>query len=210
VRRILGIMLVLLLLLPGCYKGDWSDDFYLEKLTLGDPLSLAEEGKVYQQHPMPIQIARVIAAGTPTRVEQGIFQGFSLPIGGANEELFACQCVPANWDGSNMYAYVGGWLDTANTDRNFQLRLSHDNWTSGDIVPNTITNVDVETDTGTAAQYTTFKIQFIIESGGIEIGEALGIKLTRIDASADEIAGEFVVEGIVLVYKIDSLGGITP
>jgi len=207
---LLGFILLLILLLPGCYAGDWSDDVYLEQLTLGDPLVLAEEGRVYTQKTMPIQIARVIAAGVPTRVEVGIFQGFSLPIGGTNEELFTCQCVPADWDGSAMYLYVGGWLDTANTDKNFQLRMSHDHWTHGDVVPNAVTNVDVETATGTAAQYTTFKIQFTIVPGDITEGDALGIKLVRIAASTDEITGEFVVEGMVLVYKIDSLGGTTP
>ena len=209
-RLLFGIVLTLMLLLPGCYAGDWSDAVYLQELTLGDPLVLAEEGRVYTQKTMPIQIARIIAAGNPTRVEVGIFQGFSLPIGGANEELFTCQCVPDNWDGSTMYLYVGGWLDTANDGKNFQLRVSHDHWTHGDVVPNAVTNVDVETATGTAAQYTTFKIQFAIAPGDIAVGDALGIKLVRIDASANEIAGEFVVEGMVLVYRMDSLGGVTP
>lgn len=207
---VLALLLTLTLLLTGCYAGDWSDDVYLEQLTLGDPLALAEEGRVYTQKTMPIQIARIIAAGYPTRVEVGIFQGFSLPIGGANEELFACQCVPADWDGNTMYLYVGGWVDTANTDKNFQLRLSHDHWTAGDVVPNSPTDVDVETATGTAVQYTTYKIQFVIVPGDITVGDALGIKLVRIAASADEIAGEFVVEGMVLVYRVDSLGGTTP
>jgi len=177
----------------------------------GDPpITLVGDGLVYQQKPMPIQIARIIAVGTPTRVELGIFQGFSLPIGGVNEELFTCQCVPENWDGNTMYLYIGGWLDTANTDKNFQLRISYEYWTSGDVVPITSNDVDVEIATGVAAQYTSFKIQFAIAPGDIAVGDALGIKLTRIAASADEIAGEFVVEGMILVYRVDNLGSATP
>ena len=86
----------------------------LPGLKLTDILVLAGNGKAYQQKTMPIELAGIIAAGKPTRVTQGIFHGFSLPIGGIDEELYACQCIPAGWDGSTMYLYVGGWLDTAN------------------------------------------------------------------------------------------------
>jgi len=157
---------------------------------------------------MPIQIARIIAAGVPTRVTQGIFQGFSLPVGGANEELYTCQCVAKDWaPGTDLYLYVGGWLDTANDGKNFQLRISWESWSSDDVVPVTSNDVDVETATGTAAQYTAFKIKFTIDGSTLTSGDALGIRLSRIDASANEVVGEFVVEGMVLVYQIDGLGG---
>jgi len=171
---------------------------------------LTGSGLIWQQKTMPIQIARIIAAGTPTRVERGIFQGFSLPVGGANEELFTCQCIPNNWNtGTNMTLYVGGWLDTANTGKKFQLRVAYNGWHEGDVVPTTSTDVDVETDTGAASQYQAFKIKFTIPAGSLARGEALGIKLSRIAATAAEITGEFVVEGMVLVYQCDSLGSST-
>jgi hypothetical protein len=40
-------------------------------------------------------------------------------------------------------------------------------------------------------------------------GNALGIRLSRIAATSAEITGEFVVEGMVLVYQCDSLGSVT-
>ena len=179
--------------------------------TIDVPVKLINQGQVYRQRTMPIQVARVIAAGVPTRVERGIFQGFSLPVGGTDEELFTCQCVPGDWaDGTDMYLYVGGWLDTANDSKNFQLRISWEHWATGEVVPTISNDVDVETATGTAAQYTAFKIRFTITPGDLVEGDALGIKLVRIAASADEIVGEFVVEGMVLVYLVDSLGTITP
>lgn len=178
--------------------------------TFRDQIVLTGSGLIYQQKTMPIQIARIIASGTPTRVERGIFQGFSLPVGGANEELFTCQCISGNWDeGSDMYLYVGGWLDTANTGKKFQLRASYNSWSSGDVVPATSTDVDVETSTGAASQYQAFKIRFTIPAGAMARGDALGIRLSRIAASSDEITGEFVVEGMVLVYRCDSLGSST-
>jgi len=216
VRKLITALLLIIPLLVGCEVGDWTEEVYYdhlqvdESLNIAGPATLSDDGKAYQQKTMPIQIARIIAAGKPTRVERGIYQGFSLPIGGADEELFTCQCVPGDWDGSTMYLYVGGWLDTANDGKNFQLRASHDHWTAGDVVPLTSTDVDVETATGTAAQYTSYQIRFTIAAGDIEVGDALGIKLIRIDATSDEIAGEFVVEGIVLVYRVDKLGAETP
>jgi len=205
-KKLLTLVLILvLLLLAGCSANDPIREtvYYSGE----PPITLVDEGRVWQQKTMPIQIARIIAAGAPTRVERGIYQGFSLPIGGANEELFSCQCVPGDWAaGTDMYLYVGGWLDTANDGKNFQLRMSYEHWSAGDVVPITSADVDVETATGTAPQFTAFKIKFPIADPTFVSGDALGIKLIRVAASADEIAGEFVVEGMVLVYQVDSLG----
>jgi len=203
-------------------------DFSTDKVTINEDLTVADDlvvggttelqnqvsltgsGLTYMQKTLPIQIARIIASGKPTRVERGIFQGFSLPVGGADEELFTCHCVPNNWDeGSDIVVYVGGWIDTANTDKNFQLRLAYNSWGEGDVVPTTSTDVDVETSTGTAAQYTAFKIKFTIAAGSMARGDALGIRLSRIAADSDEIAGEFVAEGMVMIYRSDSIGSAT-
>jgi hypothetical protein len=40
-------------------------------------------------------------------------------------------------------------------------------------------------------------------------GDALGIRLSRIAADSDEIAGEFVAEGMVMIYRSDSIGSAT-
>jgi len=161
-----------------------------------------------------MDVVRIIAAGKPTRVTRGLFMGFSLPIyNDDNEELFACLCVPMRWDGaSDFTVYVGGWLDTANTDKKFKLQVSWEHWTAGDVLPVTTHDVEVETDTGTAAQYKSFKIPFTLDydvnsPDSVEVGDAIAIRIRRIAASSDEISGEFVVEGATLIYKINQFGG---
>jgi len=166
----------------------------------------------YDSVTFPIQVSRVIASGKPTQVTLGLFRGFSLPTYAADEEVFSCICVPRTWIGtSNLAVYVGGWLDTANTDKNFNLQVSWEHWTYGDTVPATTHDVPVETATGTAAQYKSFKIAFTIDydvdtPDDLLTGDAIAIRIRRLAASADEIAGEFVVEGAVLVYQVGSFG----
>ena len=155
--------------------------------------------------------ARITRQGKPTLVNRGIFFGFSLPIYNADdEELFACDCIPTNWDISEgVIFYIGGWLDTANTGKNFKLQLSVETWNPGDTVPTASTDIEVETATGTAAQYKSFKIAFPYDAvgAGLVIGDAIGIRVRRIDAATNEIAGEFVVEGAAGIYTANVSGG---
>lgn len=180
-------------------------------LTAGSPR--------WQQKTMPIQVLRIQAHGVPTRVTRGIFQGFSMPIwnggGNVNEELYSCQCVPGDWyEASDLLLYIGGWISQAENDRNFQLQASWEHWTAGDVVPITTIDVPVETNTGVAAaQFTSFKIAFPIDydanaPGVLLCGDAIGIRIRRIAATANEIGGEFVVEGAVLLYMINKFGGL--
>jgi len=169
----------------------------------------------YRTMTFPIQVSRIIASGKPTQVTQGLFRGFSLPTYAADEEVFSCICVPKIWDAaSDITVYIGGWLNTANTDKKFNLQVSWQHWTPGDVVPTTTTDVPVETETGTADQYKSFKIAFTLDydvntPNNLAVGDALGIRIRRLDASENEIAGEFVVEGADLVYKINAFGGTT-
>jgi len=166
----------------------------------------------YSSEMFPIQVSRIIASGKPTQVTLGLYRGFSLPTYATSEEVFSCICVPLTWIGtSNPIVYIGGWLDTANTDKNFNLQVSWEHWTSGDTIPVTTHDVPVQTATGTAAQYKSFKIAFTIDydvdtPDDLLVGDALAIRIRRLAASANEIAGEFVVEGAVLVYQVGSFG----
>jgi len=182
-------------------------------------LLLTADTPRWKQKTMPIQVLRIIAHGVPTRVNRGIFQGFSLPIwnagGNANEELYSCQCVSDDWDGtSDLLLYVGGWISQAENNRNFQLQVSWEHWTSGDIIPIATVDVPVETNTGiAAAQFTSYKIAFPIDwdanaPDSLAVGDAIGIRIRRIAATANEIGGEFVVEGAVLLYKINKFGSL--
>jgi hypothetical protein len=78
-----------------------------------------------------------------------------------------------------------------------------------EVVQITTNDYTVETLTGDVAQYTSYKIAFTIDASVIDLdtGDALAIRIRRLAASSDEISGEFVVEGAVMVYIADKLGG---
>lgn len=141
-------------------------------LNAGDPVLMDAEIKgIYRYRQLQIRVGRILGTAKPTHVSRGIFQGWSLPLYAADEELFCCECVPADWDGtSDFTVFSGGWIDTANNAKNFKMQLSYENWTAGD---------------------------------------ALGFRVRRIAASADEIAGEYVVEGLILRYVANYIGQAT-
>ncbi len=178
-------------------------------------LTLAGTAKVIKSKTYTFNYATVRANGKPTQVTRGVFQGFSLPVyNNDDEELFACQCIPADWDGStDPVVYIAGWLDTANTDKNFNLQVSVEYYdpVAHDVVPTTTNDYPVETDTGTAAQYASFLVGFTLDASAINVSakQPLGIRIRRIAASEDEITGEFVVEGMVIYYTSNKLGEAT-
>ena len=154
----------------------------------------------------------IIGQGKPTLVNRGIHQGFSLPVYNSdNEELFSCKSSALDWDNTaDMTMYIGVYLDTANTDKKFKLQLSWDcvDLASSEVVSTNSTDVEVETSTGTASQYTGFKVPFTIAtvSDGCSNGNKLAFRVRRIAASVDEAAGEIVVCGMAMKYTIDKFG----
>jgi len=114
--------------------------------------------------PFTFNYAQITGQGKPTLVNRGVFFGWSLPVYNAdNEELFTCNCIPTDWDGTaDPVVYIAGWLDTANTDKKFNLQVSVEYYdpSTNQVVPVTTNDYTVETDTGTAAQYTSFYCSF--------------------------------------------------
>lgn len=178
-------------------------------------MTMAGTARVLKSKTYTFNYATVRANGKPTQVSRGVFKGFSLPVySNDDEELFTCQCIPPDWDGSSdPVVYIVGWLDTANTDKNFNLQVSVEYFdpVSHDVVPVTTNDYPVETDTGTAAQYASFAVAFTLDASTIGVSEKqpLGIRVRRIAATSDEITGEFVVEGMVIYYTADKLGEAT-
>ena len=150
------------------------------------------------------------------QVSRGVYNGFSLPIYAAdNEELFTCDCMKYQWDGTtDPIIYLGGWLTDANNAKKFNLQVSVStaDFVSNDVVPATTTDYTVETTTGNWAAYTSFKVQVTIDASaiGLAVGQPLAIRIRRLAASADEIAGEVVIEGAALEITADKLGGVIP
>ena len=80
---------------------------------------------------------------------------------------------------------------------------------NNEVIPITTNDIEVETTTGTWAAYTSFKIGFTIDASAIgsAVGKPFTIRVRRIDASADEISGEVVIEGALVRYLADKVGG---
>ena len=149
-----------------------------------------------------IELGKIAQNSKPTIVARGVSKGYSLPIFNSDdEEVFMCDCVPRVWDGvSNPNFALGAYLDTANTGKNFKLQMSWEHYNpDGDVVSTTSNDVEVETATGTAAQYKSFQVEFPIDydvdGAGNELKpyERLCMRLRRIAASENEITGEIVV-----------------
>ena len=83
----------------------YSDNITTEDLTIEgntiiyDQITLLDDGRIWLEFRVDLDFESVRAHGVPTWVTRGVFGGFSLPVGGANEELqFEC-CVPDRWYG---------------------------------------------------------------------------------------------------------------
>jgi len=182
----------------------------LDDLKLFGPLTLGEGGKVNIELRPDLDFETIRGqAGVPALVTRGIVRGFTLPIYAAdNQELFLSCHIPIRWDGtSDLEIHIGGYLDTANDGKNFQLRIAYESFNPGvGTVPDTSTNIDVETATGTAAQYQSYEIKFTIPRGSMAPSDLLTLRVYRIAASGDEIVGNFVVSHVGLIFVRDKLG----
>ena len=164
-------------------------------------------------HQFIFDYGRIQGTVKPTQVARGVFDGYSMPIYASDdEEIFACSCIDEDYDGvTDPQVYVAGWLDTANTNKKFKLQISAqvcDPSLNG-VLPATSTDYPVEVTTGTWAQYATFLATVTLSVATLSIvpGEVLAIRIRRIAASGNEIAGEVVVQGAVLAYNSDKIGG---
>ncbi|MCK5017549.1 MAG: hypothetical protein KAS32_10820 [Candidatus Peribacteraceae bacterium] len=155
----------------------------------------------------------ITAHGKPTQVSRGVFNGFSLPVyNNDNEELFTCECAVPEWDGvTDPVVHLGGWLDTANNAKKFNLQVSVEtaDFDNNEVLPITTNDYTIETTTGNWSQYTGFKAQVTLDASviGLTVGKPLAIRVRRIAASADEIAGEVVIEGAIVEITADKIGG---
>lgn len=175
----------------------------------GDPVLMDKPIKgVYKYAYFDLDVGRIQATTKPTHASLGAYQGWSLPVYDSDEEeLYWAVCIPTDWDGTSAFsAKLGGWLDTANTDKNFNLQLSYASASSGDTLTASVTDVPVETATGTAAQYKLFVVSFPIAVGSLVAGDVLAGRLRRIAASGNEITGEFVVIGLNVRYVSNYIG----
>ena len=173
--------------------------------------TMSGDAKVYDTVTMGFNYNRITGAGKPTQVSRGNFNGFSLPTYSTDEELFACQCMSTKWDGvTNPEIFIGGWLPSANTAKKFNMQISVEttDYVGNEVIPTTTNDYPVETTTDTWAAYTSFFVGVTIDASaiGLAVGQPLAIRIRRLDASADEITGEVVVEGCILKYARNKIG----
>lgn len=177
----------------------------------GKPVLLEGDGLVYIELRPDLDYATLISLGIPDIVTQGIFRGFSLPVGGANEELFATVCVPNRWDGaSDIYIHLYCWLAAAEVDKNFNLQVTWEHYTPGtDTVPAGSADVEVET-AANAAQFQSYEVEFTLAYGDLVADDILGLRVRRIAAVGAECAGEIVINHYGVIFRRDKLGVATP
>lgn len=177
-------------------------------------VNLSGDGEAYKIQEFSFDHTLIVAQGKPTEVSRGVHEGFSLPIYNSDdEELFTCGCVPLDWDGTTDPTFnIGCWLDTANNDKDFSLQVSINCLGNSDTIPATTNDFKIETNTGNADQYQFFIVQ-IPFTGAAGLGcapsNAFGLRVRRVavaEAGAEEIAGEVVVKGVGIKYKINKLG----
>jgi len=185
------------------------------KIGADGAINLYGTAKAYRSSTFVFNYVQITGQGKPTLVNQGAFFGFSLPIyNNDNEELFSCLCMPSDWDGTtDPIMYLGGWLDTANDDKYFNLQVGIEvvDYNNNEVVPVTTNDYEIETHTGTWAQYTGFIVAFTIDASAIGLGSGkpLAIRIRRIArVTGVEIAGEVVIEGAMIQYIVDKLGDV--
>lgn len=169
-----------------------------------------------------LHMAKIAGAGKPTLIDTGVYQGYSLPIWNAgenvDEELYFSICVPQRWcEEHDIEVHIYCCIHQANDTKNFQLELCWEHITVGtDLVPATCNSVPVQTATGAAAApFQTYQVVFTVDYD-IDVGDAiliddiLGLRIRRIDAAANEIAGELIILHAGVVFARDKVGSPIP
>ena len=180
-----------------------------------DAVTLSGSGLVYFELRPDLDRGTIIGQGKPTQVTRGIYTGYSLPVYSAdNEELYNDMCVPGRYDeASDIIVHLYCWLAGAEDTKNFKLQLSWEHYTPGtDIVPATSNDVEVQTATGaSAAQFQSYVVPFTIDydidtPDDIIGDDIIGMRLRRIAATANECAGEIVINHLGVIFRRDKLG----
>ena len=177
--------------------------------------SLKMDGKL-SMRPF-IEIGKIAQNSKPTIVQRGATAGYSLPIYNSDqEELYISEYIAGRWDGaSNITLSIIGYLSSAeDVNDDFSLQVSWMNKsTSSGVVQDTTTDVVVETniDTGRAAQYSIYKVDFAIDwdfnDPDILASDYFAARIRRIAVGGGkvEMSGEFVITMIIITYNVDKV-----
>lgn len=216
---------ILILLLAGCgtasdpVPASYFEYLHSSNITLVglNPITLEDDALVWIELRPDLDFETVRAQGKPTQVSRGVTHGFSLPIyNNDNEELYLATYIPFRWDeASDIIVHIHCYLDTANVDKRFNIQLSWKNFSDGDIIPATSNDLTTETQTGAVAQYKSYYVHFIIDydiapADPVISSDELHLRIRRLAASADEIAGKIVITHVGVTFQRNKLGSPVP
>ena len=184
-------------------------------LTVHEALA---ERKFYNRYRPVLDQATIAGTGKPVIVYRGILRGFTMPVYAANQELFFAEPnLPYRWDGSSdVEIHINGYLDTANTSKRFRLQVSWEHYTlDTDVVPTTTHDVEKEILTGVWAQYQTFETVHVLDydvdtPDNLMPHDVVAMRIRRINKTGveDEIAGNVIITGVVMIYLCDKVGNL--
>ena len=153
-------------------------------------------------------------AGKPTRVERGLFNGYSLPKFSAGEELHFSQRVPHRWDGTTNphYVFIVAFdqVQVAGNSFRFQLEWACDD--IGSVLKATVDETLIDDQlslAGRLAAYDAYIIDFELDNALLSKGANIQSRLRNIQSSGyplNEISGEMLVFDWDTRWKIDKVG----
>jgi len=165
-----------------------------------------------------INISEINKRTVPVQTQRGVFFGYILPVYDTDyQEIYISQRVPYRWDESSDIRVQVRIMLAAGEDvgDKFNLQLAWENAVCGNIVPDSVNLVPVETtllaDRNDAFdEYCiTFTIDYDIDGEGNEIkaGSFLAMRLRRLAASSLEITDNIILLDFLIEYQRDKFGG---
>jgi len=184
-------------------------------VDLNQQITLSGSGVTYFKERPRLELSRTLGTSKPSIVTLGMTRGFSLPVYNSdNEELFFdLPCVPARWDGaSDPVVIVQGYLDTANTNKKFKLACDWVYFTPDDdaIAMTAVESPSAQTSVTVWSQYHSFAANItlnydVVAANPLAVSDFLQLRLYRVAATLNEIAGEVVVTGVAIKWKMNKL-----
>ena len=147
--------------------------------------------------------------GKPTRVNRGLFRGYSMTEYAVGEELLFRMRIPHSWDGTTNPYFVAISLLSAAEDVNDKYKFQIE-WQSADvggIIPDT--TQETLTDEITVSNGSAFRgeiLSFELDATTMVAGQNLQIRLRRIAASASSVTNEIIILHWDSRWKMNKLG----
>lgn len=148
-------------------------------------------------------------ANKPTLVSRGLFNGYSLPVYAAGEELLFRMRVPFTWDGTTapVMAFITSISAAEDIGDKYKFQLE---WASGDVggvIPagttETLTD-EITVSDGTA--YYAEIVTFTLTPATLAQGQNLQFRLRRITSAAPAVSNEIIIWHWSSRWKRDKIG----